>query len=72
MKNVEPLPAGTERESWTSKHESNAAVSSLVVVTTGHLGYRSKTTVGHLGFYQLYLQRGASESLYSGNHSVNE
>lgn len=62
-----------ERENKTIKHHSNAAVFSFVLMTTEHLGYRSKTkTVGYLGFYKLYLQRGASESLYSGNHSVKE
>lgn len=62
-----------ERDNETIKHHGNAAVFSFVLMTMEHLGYRSKTkTVGYLGFYKLYLQRGASESLYSGNHSIIE
>lgn len=73
LKNVDPVHCrDSERENETRKDYSNAAVFSFVLMTTEHLGYCSKTTVGYLGFYKLYLQRGASESLYSGNHSVKE
>lgn len=60
------------RENKTIKHCSRAAVFSFMLITTEHLGYHSKTRVGYLGFQKLYLQKGASESLYSGNHSVKE
>lgn len=63
----------SEREETRNRY-GNAAGLSLVLVTKEQLGYHSNTTLGYcfIFFNKLYLKRGASESLYSENHSVKE
>lgn len=72
--NLDPMHCGdSEREEEAINRYGNAAGFSLVLVTKEQLGYHSNTTLGYWGFLdKLYLKKGASESLYSENHSVKK